>query len=257
MNHRHLLTPFFLETPLPAARSLAADDWIVNAPEVEGDQFARVGAVIRHLATLVADVRATGATPVSLGGDCCQSIGVLAGVRRSGVEPVLLWLDAHGDFNTWDTSPSGFIGGMPLAMLAGRGDQRLLEAVGLSALPERDIVLADARDLDPLERRSLEASGVRHVTRIEDVVAALPADRPLYVHFDVDLLDPSEAPAMLYPVPGGPSAARVRALFATLARTREIAAVSLTLWQLGQDERTGPVCLETLAKLTGAPWADR
>ncbi len=58
-------------------------------------------------------------------GDCVASLGVAAGLQRAGIEPSVAWLDAHGDFNTWETTPSGFMGGMPLAVLAGLGDQSI------------------------------------------------------------------------------------------------------------------------------------
>src|SRR5512136_997268 len=88
------------------------------------------------LAEFTAQTVLHGDRPVSLAGDCCTPLGVLAGLQQAGLVPVLLWLDAHGDFNTWETTPSGFLGGMPLAMLVGRGDQTMAQAVGLRPLPE-------------------------------------------------------------------------------------------------------------------------
>ena len=69
-----------------------------------------------------------------------------------------MWLVSHGDFNTWETTPSGFLGGMPLAMLTGRGDQRMLEAVGLDPLADNQVWLSDARDLDPGDPGRLSAA---------------------------------------------------------------------------------------------------
>jgi arginase len=83
---------------------------------------------------------------VSIAGDCCTSLGVAAGLLAAGIDPTLIWFDAHGDFNTWETTPSGFLGGMPLAMLAGRGEQTIVHGVGLKNLEESNIYLADARE---------------------------------------------------------------------------------------------------------------
>jgi arginase len=182
-----------------------------------------------------------------------QTAGVLAGLRRAGLDPVLVWLDAHGDFNTPETTPSGFVGGMPLAMLVGRGEAWLREQVGLSPLVERDVVLCDARDLDPGEAASLRASDVTVVRDVAALPAHVPAGRPVYVHFDVDILDLVEAPAMMFPVAGGPSVQALVAMAADLHRTHDIVAVSMTVWDLDRDvdARTERACLTVLDALAG------
>ena len=167
-------------------------------------------------------------------------IAVLAGLQRAGVAPTLIWFDAHGDFNTWETSPSGFLGGMPLAMIAGHGEQRMAQAVGLATQPEARIVLTDARDLDPEEAVALAASKVVH---LPDVGALLDGplpdgplpDGPLYIHFDCDVIAAEEAPAQHYPAPGGPGAAHLQAVFRRLAATGRLAAVSLCAWNPARD----------------------
>lgn len=203
--------------------------------------MARIGDVHEALAGAVA---AAGRAVASVGADCCQSIAVMAGLRRAGIDPVLVWLDAHGDFNTWDTSPSGFVGGMPLAMLTGRGDQRLLERLALSPVTDTDVFLCDARDLDPGERAALEASRVTRISHVDDLVARLPLERPLYVHLDMDVIDAAEAPAMLYPVAGGPGVGALTRAAAALRATGRIAAVSVTTWDLESDGdgATGRAC---------------
>ncbi len=133
MQNQFVLSPFSLDEPFDAAERLARPEWIINKPALQGEQqLARISAVHRPLADIVADTARAGRRPVSLAGDCCAAIAVLAGLQRAKVNPTLLWLDAHGDFNTRETSPSGFIGGMPLAMIAGRGDQTLVQAVALT-----------------------------------------------------------------------------------------------------------------------------
>ncbi len=255
MRNQFLLTPIALDARDAAMDRLARPEWIVNRPSLDGDTaMARIGDVQGGLADLVERSIADGRRPVSIGGDCCQSIAVIAGLRRAGIEPAVVWLDAHGDFNTWDTSPSGFIGGMPLAMLVGRGELTLLDRLGLPPLADRDVVLCDARDLDPGERVSLESSAVTHITNVDDLIAHLPASKPLYVHFDVDVLDADEAPAMLYPVKGGPSVAAMTDVARRMYETGRLAAVSVTAWAIARDHdrRTERACLGVLDALVGA-----
>ena len=127
MSDRTILTPYFLDELRPAIADMAAPDWRVVQTELPpGERIERMGRLYDALAAEVAAAVAAGQRPVSIAGDCCAAIGVLAGLQRAGQQPTLLWFDAHGDFNTWDTPPSGFLGGMPLAMAVGLGEQTLL-----------------------------------------------------------------------------------------------------------------------------------
>ena len=236
MQNRFVLPPFFLEEPLPVSERLASSDWIINKPRLQEDgQKARMSSVHRNLADIVANTIKSGYRPVSIAGDCCIVIGVLAGLQRAGVNPRLVWLDAHGDFNTWETTPSGFIGGMPLAMIVGRGEQTLMQAVALTPLPERDVILADARDLDSGERELLQRSRVRHAPNVTSIPQLVSSERPIYIHLDTDVIDASEAPAMKYPVKGGPTLNALREAVERLANTGRVVAVSMTLWDFDQD----------------------
>lgn len=249
MDDRFILTPYFLDEYDPALAAMAGDGWRVIAPPLpDGDRLARMSALYRALAAEVRAALAAGERPVSIAGDCCATLGVLAGLQAAGQEPALVWLDAHGDFNTTDTTPSGFLGGMPLAMAVGLGDQRLVEGAGLRPWPAEKVVLSDARDLDPGERDNVERSAIRHVPDIETLLRpdALP-DGPLYVHFDADVIDPAEAAAMSYPAPGGPSSETVRVVLRALNATDRLAATSVTLWTPELDPKG-----ETRAVVQGA-----
>lgn len=239
----NLVVPWFLDRPAPEPRLLAGGGTEVQAKPGAGDQLESLAPLHQALAEAVASDATHGATPVCYLGDCCQTIGVMAGLARAGIKPVFIWLDSHGDFNTWETTPSKFLGGMPLAMLTGRGDQRMLQAVGLEPLADERVLLSDARDLDPGERDLVQASRITHKPKLEEIdVGALPPG-PLYVHFDTDLLDARLAPAFLYAVPGGPAPAQVAGLLAKLAATRRVAAWSVTAaWD---SKRAGAA--ETLA----------
>lgn len=255
MQNRYILSPFFLDEAVPGLEWLAQPDWVFHKPCLpEGDKLTRMSALYRPLADLVAETVKNGERPVSIAGDCCTAIAVLAGVQRAGLSPVLLWFDAHGDFNTWETTSSGFLGGMPLAMIVGRGEQTLVDAVGLRPYPEGQIMLTDARDLDPGERDALRASEILHIPRTTDLCDYPFLQGPLYIHFDVDIIRPEDAPAVSYPASGGPSAEELRNLFQHLAREVDIVAVSVAAWNPETDTggKTQTVCMELLHALTGS-----
>ncbi|MCK5313527.1 MAG: arginase family protein, partial [Anaerolineales bacterium] len=145
MNNRFILTPYFLDQPMPGLEGVVDSELEVNQLHIsEANAQNRMGVLYQPLADFVNKAISRGERPVSIAGDCCTSIGVIAGLQRAGTDPTLIWFDAHGDFNTWKTTPSGFLGGMPLAMLVGRGEQTILEAVNLEPIPESQIILTDA-----------------------------------------------------------------------------------------------------------------
>lgn len=205
---------------------------VVSAPHAridpllsEGSQQERMVVLCRYIAAAVARDEA----PVVWAGDCVASIGVLAGLQRRGVEPSLIWFDAHGDFNTWETTPSGFIGGMPLAMIVGRGEQTIVDGAGMHPISETDVVLVDGRDLDPEESIAVEESAMA-VISVDDVPGWTPPGGPLHVHVDVDVVDPTEMPAVNYPAPHGPTLETLRAALSRLAETGQVAAVTFSVW---------------------------
>ncbi|MFN8060301.1 MAG: arginase family protein [Vicinamibacterales bacterium] len=250
MANVRLVTPFELDAAAPALERLAAPGGWINRATVEGStRIARLVPINRALADAVRATGARGDRPVSIAGDCCAVIGAIGGLQRAGLAPRLLWFDAHGDFNTTETSPSGFLGGMPLAMLVGRGDQTLMAGVGVVPLDEADCIVCDGRDLDPLERLALMGSQVRLARTLGDVRVMRFDDRPLHVHFDVDVLGLDDAPAVAFPVPGGPSLAALEQCAACLASSGAIASVSMTTWAFERDTdgRTAAACLRALA----------
>jgi len=123
--------------------------------------------------------------------------------------------------------------------------------VELEAWPQERVVLSDARDLDPGERALLEESNVRHLADPRALADHPFPDRPLWVHFDVDVVDPVDALAVLYPAPGGLAAAELAGIFGRLAARTQIAAVTLSTWnpKLDADGRTREVCLDLLQAL--------
>ncbi len=231
MENRWIVTPSFFESPEPDLCLIAPKGAVVNRPDISGRTFPELARRHAPIRVFVRETLQQGARPVSLVGDCCGAIPVLAGLQGEGIAPTLVWFDAHGDFNTPQTSPSGFLGGMPLAMISGRGWQDLCAADGLKPLADQDIVLVGARDLDPLETELLAASGVRQVT-----LAELPdIDGPVHLHFDTDLVTAAECAAFNYPVAGGPSAAEIKAVFGRMAVQADVRAVSVSGWTGARD----------------------
>jgi arginase len=236
MENHHILTPFFLDQPLPGLESLAEPGWFFNKVILpKGSCQSRMSLLHEMIANQVAEAAQAGQRPVSIAGDCCSTIGVVAGLQRAGINPSVIWLDAHGDFNTWETTPSGFLGGMPLAMLAGLGEQTMPESVGLYSIHEEMIILTDGRDLDPQERDLIVSSRVEHLSDVARLLEYPLSDLPLYIHFDADIVDPVDAPAVSYPAPGGPSALELENVFGHLAQTGQIVGVSMATWNPGLD----------------------
>jgi arginase len=121
---------------------------------------------------------------------------------------------------------------MPLAMAAGRGEQTIVRAAGLRTVNADRIVLVDGRDLDPGEDRAVVESGIAHVS-VERLLAEPLPHGALYVHLDVDVVDPAEMPAVSYRAAGGPPATAVRNALTRLASSGRVAAFSVTLWEPG------------------------
>lgn len=171
--------------------------------------------------------------PIVLGGDHSLSMGSVSGRAQGPLG--LIWVDAHGDYNTPETSPSGNIHGMPLAVLTGLGHPRLVEAFRALA-PDR-VVLVGVRDLDPGERRLLKERGVRVYTMHEVDRLGIPRiaeealehlrGLPLYVSLDADVLDPDLAPGVGTPVPGGLTYREAHLLMEILAESGRVVGLDL------------------------------
>ncbi len=160
-----------------------------------------------------------GAFPVLLASDCSIAIATLPALARLEPDAHVLWLDAHGDFNTPDTTASGYLGGMSLAAACGRWDA----GFGPGIDPRR-VVLSDGRDLDAPEREEMERAGLRRVPPA-DVAPAVRGSR-LFVHVDLDVLDPSEM-AFSFPAAHGMELGALRALLADVARAADVVGVEV------------------------------
>jgi arginase len=161
-----------------------------------------------------------GAFPVLVASDCSVAIGTLAALARREPAARVVWLDAHGDFNTPATTASGYLGGMCLAAACGRWDAGFGPAVD-----PRRVVLSDGRDLDAAEREEMDRAGLRAVPAAE-VARAVRGER-VFVHVDLDVLDPSEMP-FSFPAAHGMALGALRALLADVAAAADVAGVEVT-----------------------------
>lgn len=201
--------------------------------------------VARALASTVEDTIKRGRFPVVLAGGCMSSIGTLAGL---GGPPALIWLDAHGDFNTPDTTVSGFFDGMALATATGRCWRRLTASVpGFRPVPESHAILVGARAFDPIERLLLKSSAIAVIeplaVRNQGMAVALePALKRLrerqarvYLHVDLDVLDVGEARANQFSCPGGLTLSEVLDTVRLVQQHFSLAAVAITAYDPVQD----------------------
>ncbi|MEW6364023.1 MAG: arginase family protein [Acidobacteriota bacterium] len=200
---------------LASGVSVSREVWMEEDP-VQDDAVTRLGRLQSRVAGAVAAAVADGVTPVIIGGDCCNAIGMWSGLTRAHPQSTLnvAWFDAHGDWNTEETTTSGYLGGMPYAAICGYGNAYLRQFAGLiQPAPTSRCILVGSRDLDAPEAELLRATSVRivHPDELHGAGSAPFQGQPppveLYLHFDIDVLDPAEAPGVTYPSPGGVSSA--------------------------------------------------
>ena len=210
-----------------------AEARLTSEEDEEYGGWKRLGMALGHYADIVSQNERDGYFTVGLLATCPSMPGLVAGLQRSGTSEVLrvgmLWLDAHPDFNTPETTRSGSLGGMPVAVATGRALQRLrLDAKLDPPLVDRYVVMGGVRLTDPLEQQLLDESRIEQLS-VDDLRQASPAvftqlDRlsrltdKLYVHIDMDVLDLREVEGHGNKVPGGPSSEELARLFEMIFR---------------------------------------
>jgi arginase len=206
----------------------------------------------------VADAVTRAARPLLLSGDCPTALGAVAGLQRRYRDVAVVWLDAHGDFNTPAITISGYLGGMALAMLTGRAPELCCDALGLRPVADTDVVLADARDLDPAERDALTVSQVRRVPADPAAItSALDGlgRTPVYLHLDVDVIDSAQLPGLRFPSGAGPSVTQIEECLAAVCTTADVRAACIACAWL--PDRVGDQATrESITGLAGALGAD-
>jgi arginase len=205
-----------------------------------GGPFARTGwrddleasrGVLGEAAGAVRAALTADATPITLASDCALALGTLPALPAG---TSVLWLDAHADFDSPDTTTQGFLGCMSLAGACGAWDS------GLGSIAPARVVHVGARSLPGDFDHAGQEQGRRELramlpagTPVDDVVGALPAG-PVYVHFDPDVLDPAENP-IPYGRPGGLSSERAREIAAAVVRERAVAGIEVTAFHSSDD----------------------
>lgn len=227
--------------------------------------------VCQETRTLVTEALDQGCFPLILGGDHSLSIGSVAAVsahhRARGERIGCLWVDAHTDMNTPETTPSGNIHGMSLAVLAGRGPRSLTELGGTQApaVEPRNICVIGARDIDESEKEMVKESGIRVFTmsEIDERGIGPVVDEALerlndgtagfHLSYDLDGLDPQVAPGVGTPVPGGLTYREGHLVCEKIARSGTM--VSLEVVEvnpvLDQENRTARMAVELVASALG------
>jgi arginase len=242
--------------------------------EQEGDPklkfLAPITEACAHLARRVEETMQAGVFPLVVGGDHSIAVGTLAGLgafyRERGTTWGVLWIDAHGDFNTNETTPSGNIHGMSLAASAGLGHPALTGLHGdFRKVDPANVLLMGVRDLDPGEKLNMRSAGVQVFT-ISDIDRLGMAEtvnfaieylkdrvEALHVSFDVDSIDPRFAPGVGTPVRGGLSYREVGFLMESVAKTGLLRSAELVEVNPILDVRnqTARLAVEILCRLLG------
>jgi len=249
-----IVSPWHLDEHIPASPIPANLTETIRPALPAGPVPGRMTLVHQAVADAVA--RAPG--PLLLSGDCPAAMGAVAGLRRRYRDVAVVWLDAHGDFNTPAITISSYLGGMPLAMLTGRAPELFCDALALRPVADTSVVLADARDLDPAERDALNASQVRRVTADPAAITAA-VDRlgrtPVYLHVDVDVIDSTQLPDLRFPAGPGPAVTQIEECLAAVCATADVIAACIACTWL-PDHVSDPTARETITRLARALGAD-
>lgn len=207
---------------------------LTKEEEAEYGGWKRLGMSLGHFADIVERNEQEGWFTVGLLATCPSMPGLVAGLQRSGPthEPIrigMLWLDAHGDINTPETTRSGSLGGMPVAVATGRALHNMRRDAKLEIpLSDRHVVMGGVRLNDPLEQHIIDTSDIEQLT-VDDLRTMSPAvfaqlDRlnaisdKIYIHIDMDVLDPREVEGHGNKVPNGPSSQELARLFEEIFR---------------------------------------
>ncbi len=236
---------------------LKATSTVALAPDEQKayGEWNRLFLADGDLAKIVNDERRSGYLPVGLLANCSSLAGMLSGLQHSGptARPLrvgLVYIDAHGDFNTPETTLSGMLGGMPVSIAAGMSLTRMRLKTGLDpALPPSYIVEGGVRDTDPLEQDLLDRSAIQQLT-VEDIRTRSEnlhrqmqrlSDHTdvIYIHVDIDVLDPREVSGHPLKVPGGPTSQELAAALTEMFKYPKAAAFGVASTPYGDRDKDG------------------
>ena len=240
------LAPFLADGLADAGHELEVRE--IRLPDAFYPEVEAAVALQERVHHAVRAARAEGHLPVVLAGNCNGA--AFGCVSALGGEAGIVWFDAHGDFNTPETSASGYFDGMSLALLVGRGwpgvRRRLTD---FQSVGEDSVLFVGGRDLEPAERDLLASSAIAWVREtdigsggLEPPLAALSRRvAEIYLHVDLDVLDPSALEANPWACPGGLSLDELVAAVAAMARQLRVGALALTAYGPSYDiDHRGP-----------------
>jgi arginase len=233
-----------------------------------GDPHARYDDLIEEacvaLRGCVAEIARSGDFPLVLGGDHSIAMGTVAGLLDARKEVGVLWIDAHGDINTPATTPSGNVHGMPVATMLGLGGLGARLGWTERALDPRRVVLFGTRTLDPGERRTIRELDVRMFTMseidqrgvkpcLDEAVERLSGSGGIHISFDIDAVDPLEAPGVGTPWPGGLTYREAHLAMEVLAATGEVTSMEVVEVNpiADHENRTGRLAAELILSALG------
>lgn len=222
--------PRIVGAPSPAV----TDDWSVALPQA--------ASTLHGLRDAVRDAIDAGSIPLLATNTCAASLGTLPTVAERHPDAVLLWIDAHGDFNTPATTDSGYLGGMVVAAACG-----LWESGHGAGLDPAQVIVVGGRDIDTAEGKLLADAGVTVLAPAESTperVMELVAGRPVWIHVDWDVLEPGYIPAA-YRVSEGLLPHRIAAIFAALPAD-SVRGVELAEFEAGDAEVPERVSIELI-----------
>jgi arginase len=225
---------------------------IEDDPALPPAEIRTAFELARRLATAVRSARSAGHFPLVLSGNCNSAVGTLSGLTPS--RRATFWFDAHGDCNTPETTDTGFLDGMGLAMTTGLCWHQLVATVpGFQPVAPEATFLIGARDLDVAEAALLEESAITSIAvgQTPNEVASILAKAPLadtvgYLHLDLDVLDPSVGHANYLPVPNGLSLSQLVDTVAAIRARVPLGAAALTSYS-PEDDHDQSVCRAAFA----------
>lgn len=212
--------------------------------------WIKFGYSLAHLGRFVAANQKKGYFTIGLLANCNSLMGMIAGLQHSGgLKPLkvgLVWIDAHGDFNTPETTGSGLLGEMPVAVSAGLCLHRLRFKARLDPpLPTKYIVMTSVRDVNPFEQELIDCTEIEFLSsddiknnseNIEYQLKRLSGLTDIiYIQIDMDVLDPEEVPGIEFSVPGGPTSMELSAALTAMFKFPKTAAIGITTSGLEND----------------------
>ena len=224
------------------------------------DEIIRVA---EELAQVVAEITKRDAIPVVLGGDHSIGLGTIAGLARAGHRPGVIWVDAHGDINTPQTTPSGNVHGMPFAVALGLAEDPFPVALRGTTDGRHGVLLA-IRDVDAGEKANIRRSGVTPIT-MSDVdrlgmhaamgtaIAVASQGDGIHLSLDMDAIDPDEAPGVGTPVRGGLTYREAQLAMEMLAASGKLRSIEVCEVNpiLDRENRTATLAVELIASALG------